>query len=120
MKTILFVDDEQAVRKLYTALSDIELVDIEAISCESGYAAIELISASEKVPSLVVTDFRMADGDGGMLSHFCNDKNIPCVIVTCYEASDISPYVPKTTQIVSKIDLFSSSNFFKFFHKALQ
>jgi len=52
---------------------------------------------------MVVSDYFMSDGTGGMLAHFCCEHQIPCMIVTGAEPADIRPYVPAGVRIVSKL-----------------
>lgn len=81
-KKILIVDDEENIRKLYTA----ELVaeGYEVSVAESGQSAIETVE--DKPPDLVVLDIKMSEENGldvlGSLKK--KDRNLPVVLNSAY------------------------------------
>ncbi len=97
---ILVCDDEAAIRNLFaSALEEMEFKTAEA---SSGYDAMNILK-SEQI-DFVVSDYLMAEGDGGSLSHFCADRKIPCVIVSGHDPAEIQSYLPKGTIAVRKAD----------------
>jgi CheY-like chemotaxis protein len=65
MKTILLVDDEETVRRLFGLALRKNGYDV--IEADSGLAAFEM--ARRYLPDLILTDINMPGGDGASLLH---------------------------------------------------
>lgn len=102
----LVVDDDVFLGELYTSLlSDIGIKEVDY--CSSGYEALKTLRETHY--DLVITDYRMANGDGGSLSHFCSDQSIKYLVLTAYESGEVEPYLPADAKIVNKVDVARST-----------
>jgi CheY-like chemotaxis protein len=96
---VLICDDDKDLSEL---LSE-QLVKrgYNVLVANSGYKVLELILSQEV--DLVITDYWMRDGDGGMVANLCKDKGINCIVATGARLEEIKPYVPSTTTVVDKL-----------------
>lgn len=97
---VLIVDDDPFMGEVYESLVT-EISEIGAEYFSSGYEAISYLKSEPAL--LVITDYYMPNGDGGMLSHYCHDHNIPCVVLSSHPSEELRPYLPKDTIVLEKI-----------------
>ena len=103
MAKILLVDNEEDVIDTFKFVLENNQEDFELFFAESGYEAMEIIKKEK--PQLVLSDYRMDGGDGGSLAHFCQGEDLPCVILTGFSTSDVVPYIPEGTLVMSKLEI---------------
>src|SRR4051812_19816453 len=103
MKVLLCDDDEDILHLLE---EELKCLGCEVHCASSGYAALGALRADTF--DAVVTDYRMPEGDGGMLSNYCNDRGIACVVVTGFECDHVRAYVPQTISVYGKIEFFDA------------
>lgn len=65
-RTILVVDDEPGMREVIR--DDLEAEGFHVLTAESGRSALEIYDQNANVIELIVSDVRMADGDGLFLA----------------------------------------------------
>ena len=82
MKTILVVDDDKNLRRLYKAELEAEGYRIQL--AENGRQAIDAVA--EETPDLVIMDIRMPDIDGleAMVRVLREHKSVPIILNTAY------------------------------------
>jgi DNA-binding response OmpR family regulator len=82
MKTILVVDDDKNLRRLYKA--ELEAEGYKVRLAENGRQAMDLVA--EKTPDLVIMDIRMPDMDGleAMVRVLREHKSVPVILNTAY------------------------------------
>jgi two-component system response regulator (stage 0 sporulation protein F) len=82
MKTILIVDDDKNLRRLYQAELEVEGYKIRL--AENGRQAIDAVV--KEIPDLVVMDIRMPEMDGleAMARVFREHKRVPVILNTAY------------------------------------
>lgn len=76
MKKILIVDDEVEIRdilKLFISAS----YENEILEADSGNAAIDVIEENEEDIAVVLCDYRMKNGNGGVVYAHLKEKNFP-------------------------------------------
>ncbi len=95
---IAVVDDDEDIVDYIR--SHLQQAGYKVEGFSSGYDVMRFVETTKV--DLVVSDYRMNDGDGGSLSHFCQAQGVPCIIVSGYAVSDIVPYVPKGTDVLVK------------------
>jgi CheY-like chemotaxis protein len=82
MKTILVVDDDKSLRRLYQA--ELEAEGYAIMIAEDGQQAMQIVNSRE--PDLVVMDIRMAGMDGletmGRILH--EHGSVPVILNTAY------------------------------------
>ncbi|NRA63968.1 MAG: response regulator [Pseudobacteriovorax sp.] len=103
MPRVLLVDNEVDVIETFQFVVEQSMADFDFVYAQSGYDAMQEIEQSK--PDLVLTDYRMDQGDGASLAHYCNHQSISCVILTGFSASDVIPYVPEGTLVMKKLDI---------------
>ncbi len=103
MLKVLLVDNEEEVIDTFRFVLAKSLPNVELLFAESGYDAMAIIDKEK--PQVVLSDYRMEDGDGGSLAHYCVSKNIPCVILTSFSTADIIPYIPEGTLVMAKMEV---------------
>lgn len=101
---ILYCDDDYQLRKLVSDHLTVHGHRVSIASC--GYDALALLKNSTY--DIVVTDYQMESGGGGMLAHFCGEHAIRCVIATGMDPACISAYLPKETTVIEKFNLFAA------------
>ena len=81
-KRILIVDDEENIRKLYSA--ELSADGFQVMTADSGEAAIQTIEEDE--PDLVVLDIRMTERDGLDILGSLKKRNgeLPVVLNSAY------------------------------------
>jgi DNA-binding response OmpR family regulator len=84
MKTILIVDDEKNIRKLYE--KELNRDGYKVMVASSGEEALAAVDASP--PDLIVLDIRMPQMDGiEMLNHLmAKHRNIPVILNSAYSS----------------------------------
>ena len=84
MSTILVVDDDKSLRRLYKA--ELEADGYEVILAENGQQAIELAAA--RSPDLVVMDLRMPEMDGleAMARLLQDSSSRPVILNSAYSS----------------------------------
>ena len=84
MKSILIVDDDRNLRKLYKA--ELEAEGYKIRLAEDGKRALEAVSA--EAPDLVIMDIRMPEIDGleAMVYVLREHKNVPVILNTAYSS----------------------------------
>jgi CheY-like chemotaxis protein len=100
MKVLLCDDNEEIVSTLKVFLEGRGYV-VHAAS--SGYEAMKSLEGEPF--DGVLTDYKMAGGDGGMLSHFCSERGIPCIVMTGYPSDYAKHYLAAGTTVMNKLDL---------------
>ena len=100
MKTILFVDDNEALARLSCDI--LQMHGYRAISAFSGEDALEKIDKEDS--DLVVTDVRMPGISGIELANKLRERNpqMPIIIVTGYDNLGVS----QDLVVLPKADLF--------------
>lgn len=78
---ILVVEDEPELREIYE-VSLSASYSMEVIMAESGNRALEIIELKGK-PKIIISDYRMADGDGLFLHNAVKAKNFKIPFVLC-------------------------------------
>lgn len=99
MKVVLCEDDVD-VRDYFRTYLENEGIEVVALDC--GNEALKMLA--NHYFDAVFTDFAMKNGDGRMLSKFCDDRGLPCVVFTGMEPSEIRPYIPYKIPIYGKLD----------------
>ena len=99
---ICVVDDEPEIRSLFA--SCLRAIGFDVLESSSGYETAGLIndSMAHGRIDLVLSDYRMHHGDGGMVASLGADRSIRYVIVTGFPAHDIQCYLPKDTLVLDK------------------
>lgn len=84
MKTILVVDDDRNLRRLYQA--ELEAEGYRVVLAETGREALEIVS--REIPNLVVMDIRMPEMDGleAMAYVLREHGSVPIVLNTAYSS----------------------------------
>ena len=104
--TILVVDNEKEIGNFFAkCLTD------RGYSCRtvsSGYEAIDLIE--KEAIQCVVTDYRMTQGDGISLSHFCANRGLPCIVITAFRTESVAPYLAAGIPVFDKGDIIRKAN----------
>jgi CheY-like chemotaxis protein len=82
MKTVLIVDDDRNLRRLYQA--ELEAEGYETMIAENGRQATELMA--RRVPDVVVLDIRMPEMDGleAMARMLGENRRVPIILNTAY------------------------------------
>jgi DNA-binding response OmpR family regulator len=82
MKTILIVDDDKNLRRLYQA--ELEADGYETMVAENGRQATEMMA--RKIPDVVVLDIRMPEMDGleAMARMLGENRRVPIILNTAY------------------------------------
>ncbi len=82
MKTILVVDDDKSLRRLYKA--ELEAEGYRVLLAETGKQAIDKVN--ESVPDLVIMDIRMPEMDGleSMARILHDQRGVPVILNTAY------------------------------------
>ena len=99
MRVVLCEDDVDA-RNCFKEYLENE--GIEVVPVDSGNGALALLT--HHYFDAVFTDYTMADGDGKMLSKFCEDRGVPCVIFTGRDPSEVRPHISYKIPIYNKVD----------------
>lgn len=76
MKKILIVDDEVEIRdilKLFISAS----YENEILEADSGNSAIEMIEENEEDIAVCLCDYRMKNGNGGVVYQYMKEKEFP-------------------------------------------
>ncbi|HLE10929.1 MAG: hypothetical protein A2504_09235 [Bdellovibrionales bacterium RIFOXYD12_FULL_39_22] len=95
---ILFIDDDDSVRQLYTMLLDNLVDNVEIIPAISGNQAIKILKEDANF-DLLLCDYRMEDGNGDIVYQYIK-KNLPK-----------TPFVLFTTEDINNLEVFK--NFFR-------
>jgi CheY-like chemotaxis protein len=84
MKTVLVVDDDKSLRRLYKV--ELEAEGYRVLTAENGSEAREL--AAEEKPDAIVMDLRMPAMDGleAMARILRDEKRIPIILNTAYSS----------------------------------
>lgn len=84
MKTILVVDDDKNLRRLYKA--ELEAEGYRVLLAENGRRGFELVQSEH--PDMVVMDIRMPEMDGlEALAHILKEReNVPVILNTAYSS----------------------------------
>jgi len=82
MKTVLVVDDDKNLRRLYKA--ELEAEGYKTLLAENGWQATELVSRN--APDAVVLDIRMPEMDGleAMARILGTNRKVPIILNTAY------------------------------------
>ena len=82
MKTVLVVDDDKNLRRLYKA--ELEAEGYNTLLAENGWQATELVS--REAPDAVVLDIRMPEMDGleAMARILGTNRKVPIILNTAY------------------------------------
>ena len=82
MKTILVVDDDGSLRRLYKA--ELEAEGYRIVLAENGRQAID--AATDEIPDLVLMDIRMPEMDGleAMARVLHERRGVPVILNTAY------------------------------------
>jgi CheY-like chemotaxis protein len=82
MKTVLIVDDDRNLRRLYQA--ELEAEGYETMIAENGRQATELMA--RRIPDVVVLDIRMPEMDGleAMARMLGENRRVPIILNTAY------------------------------------
>ncbi len=82
MKTVLIVDDDKNLRRLYKA--ELEAEGYQTMLAENGWQATEMVS--RKVPDAVILDIRMPEMDGleAMARILGENRKVPIILNTAY------------------------------------
>jgi CheY-like chemotaxis protein len=84
MKTILVVDDDKNLRRLYKA--ELESEGYRVLLADNGRRAFELVQSEN--PDLVIMDIRMPEMDGleAMARILKDRQNVPVILNTAYSS----------------------------------
>lgn len=99
---VLLCEDDDDVRSSFKSFLEQAGIEVTAFKC--GYEAVTALTTLKF--DAVFTDYVMKDGDGGMLSNFCGDRGLPCVVFTGMEPDNIRPYIPVNIPIYGKTEFF--------------
>lgn len=97
---VILCEDDSDVREYFQTYLENEGIEVVALPC--GNEALEMLA--NHYFDAVFTDFAMKDGDGGMVSKFCEDRGLPCVVFTGLEPSEIRPFISYKIPIYGKLD----------------
>ncbi len=119
MKTILIVDDDKNLRRLYK--SEFEADGYRIVLAESGQQALDAVA--QEIPDLIVLDIRMQEMDGleAMARILREHKRIPVILNTAYscyqdnfltwaaegyviKSSDLQPLKEKVREVLDRVD----------------
>lgn len=80
-RTILVVDDEPSMRDVIR--DDLEAEGFHVLTAESGRSALEIYNQNAHLIELILSDVRMADGDGFFLAKELKSRfvNTPYIIL---------------------------------------
>ena len=86
-KTLLIVDDDQTLLRLYVQFFDLNGYTV--LKAESGNEAIRILESAGEPIDAIISDIRMPDGDGFDLLSFIrnNELKIPTFVVSGYAHS---------------------------------
>ena len=99
----LLVDDDPETLTLFSRVLSMHFPDAQVTTHLGGHEAIKWMEEQSDV-DLVITDYCMRGGDGISLAHYCYHRQIPCIIISGYDAEDITPYLPQGVIQLSKVD----------------
>jgi CheY-like chemotaxis protein len=87
MKKILVIDDDESTRESLTSYLD-EL-GYKVYEADNGLTGLEMIK--QNFPDLIISDIRMSGLNGIELAYVIKglNFNIPLILVSCYENSDL-------------------------------
>ncbi|MEQ8676206.1 MAG: hybrid sensor histidine kinase/response regulator [Aggregatilineales bacterium] len=84
--TVLLVEDNSTLRE--SIAFELEMRDYDVLQAEDGNAALRVLSSSERLPDIIVSDIAMPDMDGyALLEHTRNNshwQNIPFIFLTAF------------------------------------
>ena len=94
MRKILFIDDDDDIRKLYTPILDNLGEGIKVTESISGNKAISLLREDREY-DLIICDYEMDDGDGRVVYNYTKKSNlkIPFILYTTKNPEDISDLI---------------------------
>ena len=99
----LLVDDDQGTLDLFSKVIGLNFADVQLTTHICGHDAIKWLEDQNGL-DLVISDYCMRGGDGISLAHYCHHRQIPCIIISGYDAEDITPYLPQGVIQMNKID----------------
>lgn len=99
---ILVVDDDQSFLDVVEAT--LKLRGIQVSLAKSGYEAIDFLKNNSA--DLVIADYRMQNGDGVSLSHYCAKQGVPCIVFTGSLPEVVKHYLPQGTPVIEKVACF--------------
>jgi DNA-binding NtrC family response regulator len=90
---LLLIDDEEDIRDVLTLILESNF-DYEVVQASSGNEAIELLKTTEGI-GLVFCDYRMPDGNGGVVYSYMKDNlsHLPYVMVSTDGPEDYSVFL---------------------------
>ncbi len=90
---IILVDDEDLIRQLCNIFLENSFEDLKILEASSGNSAIKLLKEHSDI-DLVVSDFIMPDGDGGVLYRYIrsNYENLPFLLVTSNDINHLAGF----------------------------
>lgn len=92
MKKILYVEDENEIRNIYSDFMEAEL-DCKVTQASSGNKAIEILASGEEF-DLIISDQRMDDGTGEEVFKYVNENlpTTPFFLLSAYSIDEIPSF----------------------------